>query len=450
MKESSDIRGWIVTFSGTAINLALGVLYSWSIIAKSMKMPVSDGGWGWTATQTQLPYAVACGVFAIMMVFAGRAQDKFGPRIVASIGGVLTGLGLMVASLASSNNVFFAVLGFGVMAGAGIGLGYASATPPAIKWFPPAKKGLISGLVVAGFGLASVYIAPLTTILIEGNGINQTFLLLGGAFLVISVVFAQFLKNPPAGYVPIEKQSKKKAAATTPPPKKYDYDWHEMIKTRQFYLLWIMFALGSAAGLLTIGSLATIVSSKIAGASTDAAVLAEAAKWSSLIVAILAIANAGGRVIAGFFSDLIGRVRTMRLVFFYQAVCMLVFPELGTVTFLVLGSIFVGFNYGALLALFPSTTGDYFGTKNLGVNYGLIFTAWGFGGVFGPVMAGMIRDATGSFSPAFQISAALCLVAALVSFITKAPKASLIGGAVEKEQVGAERGLLVLDGSSAR
>jgi OFA family oxalate/formate antiporter-like MFS transporter len=222
-----------------------------------------------------------------------------------------------------------------------------------------------------------------------------------------------------------------------------------MIKTRQFYLLWIMFALGSAAGLLTIGSLATIVSTKIAGASTDAAVLAEAAKWSSLIVAILAIANASGRVIAGFFSDLIGRVRTMRLVFFYQAVCMLVFPELGTVTFLVLGSIFVGFNYGALLALFPSTTGDYFGTKNLGVNYGLIFTAWGFGGVFGPVMAGMIRDATGSFSLAFQISAALCLVAAFVSFVTKAPKAALIGTTVEKEQTATDRALLVMDGSSA-
>ncbi|MDI6816769.1 MAG: OFA family MFS transporter [Actinomycetota bacterium] len=449
MKESSDIRGWIVTFSGTAVNLALGVLYSWSIIAKSMKVPVSDGGWGWSATQTQLPYAVACGVFAIMMVFAGRAQDKFGPRIVASIGGALTGLGLMVASLASANNVFYAVLGFGFMAGAGIGLGYASATPPAIKWFPPAKKGLISGLVVAGFGLASVYIAPLTTMLIKGNGINKTFLLLGSAFLVVSVVFAQFLKNPPAGYVPMEKPSKNRVAGTTPPPKKYDYDWHEMLKTHQFYLLWIMFALGSAAGLLTIGSLATIVSTKIAGASTDAAVLAEAAKWSSLIVAILAIANASGRVIAGFFSDLIGRVRTMRLVFFYQALCMLVFPELGTVTFLVLGSIFVGFNYGALLALFPSTTGDYFGTKNLGVNYGLIFTAWGFGGVFGPVMAGMIRDATGSFSLAFQISAALCLVAALVSFVTKAPKAALIGNPVEKEQVATDHGIMVLDGVSA-
>lgn len=450
MKESSDIRGWIVTFAGTSINLALGVLYSWSVIAKSMKLPVSDGGWGWTATQTQLPYAVACAMFAIMMVFAGRAQDKYGPRIVASIGGAMTGLGLIVASFASPNNVFLAVLGFGVLAGAGIGLGYASATPPAIKWFPAAKKGLISGLVVAGFGLASVYIAPLTTMLIKENGINQTFFLLGVAFLIISVVFSQFLKNPPAGYVPAEKPSKKKhASGNAPAQKKHDYDWYEMLRTRQFYLLWIMFALGAAAGLLTIGSLASIVSAKVAGSSTDVAVLAEAAKWSSLMVAILAVANAGGRVVAGFFSDLIGRVRTMRLVFFYQAICMLVFPELGTISFLVLGSIFVGFNYGALLALFPSTTGDYFGTKNLGVNYGLVFTAWGFGGVFGPIMAGMIKDATGSFSLAFQISAALCFVAALVTFVTKAPKAALVSSPAEDTKVAVERELIVLDGSSA-
>jgi len=439
MSQPSANRGWIVTLSGTAVNLALGVLYSWSVIAKSMKLPVEEGGWAWTATQTQLPYAVACGVFALMMVFAGRAQDKFGPRIVASLGGGLTGLGMILASFASPNNIALLVIGFGVLAGAGIGLGYASATPPAIKWFPPAKKGLISGIVVSGFGLASVYIAPLTTSLIKSYGINQTFLVLGIAFIVVTVFFSQFLKNPPADYVPAVAKSKKKendekrAVADAAPVNKkpYDYDWNEMMRTPQFYLLWVMFALGAAAGLMTIGNLATIVSTKIIGSSTDPAVLAEAAKWASLMVAILAIANAGGRLIAGFASDIIGRVRTMRLVFFFQACFVLVFPELNTISFLVLGSMFVGFNYGALLSLFPSTTGDYFGTKNLGVNYGLVFTAWGFGGVFGPIMAGMIKDMTGSFSLAFQISAALCVFAALLTFVTRAPKPIQARAAVE-------------------
>lgn len=422
MKYKNDPRGWIVTFSGTFINLALGVLYSWSILAKAMKVPVAEGGWGWTTTQTQIPYAVACGLFAVMMVFAGRAQDKFGPRIIATVGGVLVGMGLIVASYASPTNVALLVLGFGIMAGIGIGLGYAAATPPAIKWFPPAKKGLIAGLVVAGFGLASVYIAPLTSTMINNYGINKTLYLLGMAFFVVSVIFAQLLKNPPVGYVPAGILSNPTLGRKAASASKHEYDWHEMMRTPQFYLLWVMFALGAAAGLLTIGSLAGIVSLKVASSSTDPVTLAETAKWSYMIVAILAVANAGGRVLAGFISDIIGRVRTMRLVFFFQAFCMVIFPELGTISFLVLGSIFVGFNYGALLSLFPSTTGDYFGTKNLGVNYGLIFTAWGFGGVFGPIMAGIINDATGSFQLAFHIAGAFCLLAALLSFITRDPK----------------------------
>lgn len=421
MKYKNDPRGWVVTFSGTFINLALGVLYSWSILAKAMRVPASEGGWGWSATQTQLPYAVACGLFAVMMVFAGRAQDKFGPRIVATVGGVLVGTGLIVASHASATNIHLLVLGFGVMAGIGIGLGYAAATPPAIKWFPPARKGLISGLVVAGFGLASVYIAPLTSAMINNFGINKTLYLLGIAFLVASVAFAQFLKNPPPGYVPVSVPSSPAQGSKAVPTRKREYDWHEMVRTPQFYLLWAMFALGAAAGLLTIGSLAGIVSSKVAGSSTSLTVLAEAAKWSYIMVAVLAVANAAGRVIAGFISDTIGRIKTMKYVFFFQAMCMVVFPWLDTVPYLVLGSIFVGFNYGALLSLFPSATGDYFGAKNLGVNYGLIFTAWGFGGVFGPIMAGAINDATGSFQLAFYISGAFCVIAALLSFITRAP-----------------------------
>lgn len=450
MSQPSASRGWIVTLSGTAINLALGVLYSWSVIAKAMKEPVANHGFGWVQTQTQLPYAIACGVFAIMMVFAGRAQDKFGPRIVATLGGILTGLGLIVASFASPGNILPAILGFGVMAGAGIGLGYASATPPALKWFSPAKRGLISGIVVAGFGLASVYIAPLTTSLIKSYGINKTFMILGFAFLVVTTLFAQLLKNPPVDYVAVEAYKTKKARKPgVTAEKKHDYEWREMVKTPQFFALWVMFALGAAAGLLTIGSLAGIVSTKVAGTSTDPVTLAKAAQWSFIIVAILAVANAGGRVIAGVLSDLIGRVNTMRIVFFFQAVAMVVFPELSTVGFLIAGAVFVGFNYGALLSVFPSTTGDYFGTKNLGINYGLVFTAWGFGGVFGPIMAGIIKDATGSFSLAFQISAALCVLAGLITFFVKAPKPYVAKSATQEVAEGAAIANVVAEGSSA-
>ena len=152
---NKNIRGWIVTFSGTGINLALGVLYTWSVFAAALTEQL-----GWTKTAASLPYTIACAVFAIMMVPGGRLQDRFGPRWVATAGGIFAGGGLLLSSL--TNSLFILTITFGLIAGIGIGLGYSAATPAAVKWFPPEKKGLISGIVVAGFGLASLYIAPMT------------------------------------------------------------------------------------------------------------------------------------------------------------------------------------------------------------------------------------------------------------------------------------------------
>ena len=404
--SSQSNKGWTVTFAGTGINLALGVLYAWSVISKALTK-----SWGWTASTASMPYAVACGVFAISMVFAGRAQDKFGPRIVAALGGALTGIGMIVASFASKTDTTLMIIGFGILAGTGIGLGYASATPPAVKWFPAHKKGLITGIVVSGFGLASVYISPLTNALITGMGINKTFLILGIAFFVVTVLLAQFLINPPAGYVP--GGSPAAAAKGSTGPKKHDYEWHEMMKTPQFYLLWLMFAFASFAGLMIIGHMAKIA----------AKVLPNAAALSFLLVAILAVGNASGRIIAGILSDKLGRTRTMLLVFLFQAVIMAIFAKFTTAPLLILGALAVGFNYGSNLSVFPSATYDYFGTKNGGVNYGLVFTAWGVGGVFGSMVAGKIVDATGSYNMAFTAAAVLCVAAAGLSFLTKAPKA---------------------------
>ncbi len=407
--SSSSTRGWVVTLAGTGINLALGVLYSWSVIAKSLTKE-----WGWSASDASLPYAVACGIFAIVMVFAGRAQDKIGPKIVAAIGGAMTGLGLILSSYASQDNLALMIIGFGVLAGTGIGLGYASATPPAVKWFPPAKKGMITGIVVSGFGLASVYISPVTKSLLGSLGINKTFMILGIAFFIVTVLMAQLLKDPPAGYVPAGMSTKGTTAAAKASAR-HEYDWHEMMKTPQFYLLWLMYAFASFAGLMIIGHMAKIAGKQLTGVDLG-----------FILVAVLAVFNAGGRIIAGIASDKLGRTKTMLMVFISQAVVMLVFAKLNTVTLLVLGAAAVGFNYGANLSLFPSTTADFFGTKNLGVNYGLVFTAWGVGGVFGSMVAGKIVDITTSYNMAFIVAAVLCVLAALLSFITKAPQTVVV------------------------
>src|SRR5512147_3216418 len=167
-------KGWLVTIAGVAMNLALGILYAWSMFSKQLTEAVEKGGFGWSKTQATLPYTVAIACFALMMVPAGRLQDRFGPRVVATAGGVLTGVGLMVASFATPTLAWPAAVGFGLLAGTGFGLGYAAATPAAVKWFPPEKKGLVTGLVVAGFGLAPVYIAPLSKYLLATRGVSAS------------------------------------------------------------------------------------------------------------------------------------------------------------------------------------------------------------------------------------------------------------------------------------
>jgi OFA family oxalate/formate antiporter-like MFS transporter len=405
LPEVSANRGWIVTFAGTGVNLALGVLYAWSVISKQITKE-----WGWNETQAALPYSVAIAMFAFMMVPAGRMQDKLGPRLVATLGGIFCGIGFIIASLGQSLTGM--VLGFGILAGAGIGCGYASATPPAVKWFPPAKTGLIAGLVVAGFGLASVYIAPLANYLLSALGIQTTFLVLGIAFLIAVVVLSQLLQNPPAGYKPVANPGAAKAggkakAAAAP----VDYEWSEMLKTPQFFLLWIMFVFAAGAGLMIIGKLAKIVD------------LQAGLKAGFIFVAMLAVGNAGGRVIAGVLSDRIGRTWTMFAVFVFQAVLMFLLRGLETYGTLFVASVLIGFNYGANLSVFPSATKDYFGLKNFGVNYGFVFTAWGVGGVLGPMLSGWIFDANKNFNDAYLIAAVCLLIAAGLTFVTRAPKA---------------------------
>lgn len=404
--SSSTNLGWRVTFAGLGINLALGVLYAWSVISKGV--PES---WNWSQSDKSLPYAVACLVFCLIMVPAGRMQDRLGPRLVATIGGILVGLGMVLASFMTS--VWGYVLGFGVLAGAGFGFGYASATPPAVKWFPASKTGLIAGLVVSGFGLASVYAAPLSEWLIYRFGLATAVLLLGLLFLIVVCSLAQLLVAPPKGYVPAGAVSR---PTTQTAPLKENYLPREMLGTWQFYLLWFMYACGAGAGLMIISKMANIATAQ-AGLSLG-----------FLLVATLAVGNGAGRIIAGTASDRLGRKVTLFICFIAQAVLILLLSQARTGTLLanavVLAGIsaLIGANYGANLALFPSVTKDYYGLANFGVNYGLVFTAWGVGGFMLSLLAGKVYDATSSFNFAYFCSAGLLIAAAISSLLLQPPR----------------------------
>jgi OFA family oxalate/formate antiporter-like MFS transporter len=215
--QASAARGWTVTFAALGINLVLGLLYAWGDVAKALQADP----WGWTSTQASLPFTFATVSFAIMMVFAGRLQDRVGPRPTVMLGGLMLGLGLIASSFTSSPAMM--LLTYGVIGGIGIGLGYSATTPPAIKWFPPARKGLIAGIVVSGVGLASVYVAPLTQYLLKSGGVQQTLLCLGIGTIVGVCVLALLLRNPPAGYIPpmIGASTARKA-----PVAHRDLDWN--------------------------------------------------------------------------------------------------------------------------------------------------------------------------------------------------------------------------------
>jgi OFA family oxalate/formate antiporter-like MFS transporter len=400
------MRGWSVVLSALAINLILGVLYAWGVTGKALV-----GQWQWTKAQASLPFTVSTAAFAVMMIFAGRLQDRIGPRVVATLGGLILGTGLIASSFAQTPLVM--VLTFGIIGGMGIGLGYSATTPPSIKWFPPARKGLITGIVVSGVGLAAVYMSPLTNYLISTYGIQRTFLFLGiGTILFVSLL-AQFLANPPAGYVPAPAAAAPGAAAGQPAAKRRDVDWQDMLRTPQFLLLWIMFVLAASAGLMVIMHVAIIAKEQ-----------AHLDKWGFLSIGILAIFNTLGRIASGFLSDRIGRTRTMVLAFSLQAVNMFAFAYYTTPTLLLAGSAFTGLCYGTIFTLFPAATADYYGVRNLGVNYGLVFTAFGVAGVTGPYLAGKIRDQFGSYHNAYLTCAIMLLVGAALALVLKAPAAA--------------------------
>ena len=423
-QQTSPIRGWTVVLAALSINLILGVLYAWGVTGKALVAQ-----WHWSKADATLPFTVSTVAFALTMIFAGRAQDKIGPRYVAMLGGIILGAGLVLSSFAKSP--FAMMCSFGVIGGIGIGVGYSATTPPSIKWFSPARKGLITGLVVSGVGLAAVYMSPLTNFLIRTYTIPNTFLVLGIGTIVIVGIMAQLITNPPAGYVPAPVATKATAAAKPGATGRRDLDWHEMLRTGQFYQLWLMFILSASAGLMIIMHVALIAKDQ-----------AHVDKWGFWLIAILALCNTSGRLVSGFLSDRIGRTNTMVLAFLLQALNMFAFRHYTTPELMIFGAAFTGLCYGTIFTLFPATTADFYGVRNLGVNYGLMFTAFGVAGVTGPYIAGRIRDAFGSYHNAFTISAVMLLLGALLAFLLKAPvpeATKLAAGPADEAKGAAER-----------
>ncbi|MGD9731146.1 MAG: OFA family MFS transporter [Desulfamplus sp.] len=422
--EKVPTQAWITTFSGTAINLCLGILYAWSIW-KSALVPadlakagqVMDGmnaGWVYlTNAQAATPFSLCVIIFAVLMIPGGRIQDKISPRFGATLGGLLLAAGCIVAGMMKSYTGL--IIGFGILGGAGMGIGYAAPTPAALKWFGPEKRGLIAGLVVGGYGGAALYIGGLGSYLLNKYGISGSFIYLGIFFAVVVVIAGQMLKAPPPGYQPPSNVTNAGQKGAT--EKTHNWEAGDMMKTWQFYALVVMFILTTQSGLLIISSANGLLMSTAKGMPFFVA-----NAW--ILVSFGGLVNASGRVGTGYYSDKIGRLNAYCLNCGVSALCLFALPYVISTANLFLLFLAVGvayWQYGGGLSLMPSFTADFFGAKNLGFNYGLVFMGWGFG-FFMARIGGWIQDVTGSLDYAFYISGGLLIGGVLLARITTKPQ----------------------------
>ncbi|MFH1448241.1 MAG: OFA family MFS transporter [Candidatus Micrarchaeota archaeon] len=409
--DEREKEGWKVVSGGVLIMLMLGVTYTWSVFAG----PLMEH-YGWNHTEVQLAFSLMLAVFALSMIPAGMLQDKHGPRVVALAGGILLGFGFVLTGVfASSPLLLYAT--YGVLVGAGVGLAYGTPIAAGIKWFKK-KRGLVSGIIVFGFGFGSLLLAPFAKELIVSYGIGHAFIVLGISFVILVSIGALLLKNPP------ESKSKKTHLGDR------EFGPKAMLAMPQFWMLWIMFAFSAAAGLMVIGNLATFA--KLSFTTAHSMENDAAFSLATLAVGGLAIFNGAGRILAGWLSDRVGGTKTMFVMFGFQAVLLasLVFVSDLSPWALFISMALIGLCFGANFSLFPSSTADFFGTRHIGVNYGIVFTAYGFGGILGPqVMAYMLDSVTatgetlsvGDYATPFMLLGGLVGISALLSMFTKKP-----------------------------
>jgi OFA family oxalate/formate antiporter-like MFS transporter len=373
-------------------------------------MSGADEGWTYLDNvEGTVAYSV-CGItFALVMIPGGRLQDRYGARLGATLGGLFLAAGCVTAGLLKSYAGL--ILGFGLLGGIGMGLGYAAATPAAVKWFPPGRRGLVVGLVVAGYGAAAVYISPLADYLIRAYGLTGSFVGLGVLFAAVVAAAGRLLTPPPPGYV-----APPAAGGPSGPPAAADFTAGRMLRTWQFYALVFLFVGSAQSGLVVIAN----AKSFLAGVAGKTGFFAENA-W--LLVTYVGVANALGRVGTGRYSDRIGRLNAYALNGLVSTACLVAAPRVlagDNVLFLFAVVGVMAWQYGGTLAVMPAVTADFYGARNLGLNYGLVFLGWGAAFLV-PLLAGAIRGATGDWGGAFHLSAGLLAAAVLVSRFVRRP-----------------------------
>src|SRR5215813_9754185 len=404
VKKQSGLNRWWRVAGALSMNIALGTLYAWSVFVAPLETQ-----FGWNRADTSLVFTAAVVVFALTFVVAGRIQDRVGPFYCSLAGGILVSLGFFLS--AYTTTLTYLIVCFGVIGGLGNGFGYATPIPVMAKWFPD-KRGLAVGLAVGGYGAGSAIFGPLSQLkLIPAYGLPATFQILGSIFLVMTIAGALLLRNPPPGYKPVGwSPAAAKSIATA-----REFTPGEMLRTPTFYLMWVGYALGCSAGLMVISQLVPFARS----------VGIAAAALSTMTLVVGAVGNASGRILSGWMSDRLGRINVLRVMI---GISMFAMPALylagSNVALLYLAVFVVYWCYGTQLSVNGVAAADFWGTKNAGVNYGMLFTAWGVAGIIGPRIGGVLYDRYHNYQAAFYAAAALSAVALLCELGARRPQHS--------------------------
>jgi len=389
---------WIILLAAVIMNLCIGSAYAWSVFQKPLMSM-----FGWTTTQASLAFTINLSLVPFAMIVAGKIQDKKGPKLVTFVGGLIFGLGIYLTGKVSSVSGLY--LTYGVLGGVGIGTIYACTVGNTIKWFPD-KRGLAGGLTAAGFGMGAVVFAPVGVNLISEYGVLETFSIFGIVYTAGIIITSFFMQAPDKDWKPENWEPSPSAAKSFRNDKKPS----EMIKLARFYLVWIMYAIGCMGGLMIIGHASPIGQERI-GLTPEVAAVA---------VGFLGLANAGGRIFWGAISDKIGRYNTLVLMFTTSAVCLLILNAASAFVPFLIGVCGIAMSFGGYLGIMPSVTADNFGAKNIGINYGILFTAFGLAAFFGPRLAASVKQASGGdYTLAFIIVSAMNIVGILLALFVK-------------------------------
>ena len=406
---------WLVVLGVILIQLCLGAIYAWSVFTPQLK----DAGWA--KVDTQIVFSVGLAFFAIVMVWAGKKLAVWGPQKLAVISAFVLGAGYTLAGLFGGTDFWMLTILIGVIGGAGIGIGYVVPIAVGMRWFPD-KKGMITGLAVAGFGFGAmlwVKLAGAWGHLIADYGLSNTFIFYGIAFAALVLLGSRWMVFPPEGYKP-EGWDPPKSDGNTVVAGSVDFTSSEMLKTPQFIMIFLTFVFSAGAGLMSIGLMKLYPMEALQNAGFTG-IEASAIAGTAMAV-FFSLANGFGRIAWGIMSDKLGRKKSIIIMTATQGIFVIAFTSMaGTPWMLYLGATLIGFNFGGNFALFPTITADTFGAKNIGQNYPFVFLAYGVGGIFGPVLGGKLGD-LGNFPLAFTICGIACLVGAVLTFMVKTPK----------------------------